>query len=500
MRKDGPLHVNLVRQCARGFPKHGAAWLAIGLLAILNLYFRLFLYPATPIWRGGDQAIHLMNALRMVEGQVIYRDFFQFILPGTELVYFVLFRWLGLHAWIPHAMMLFLGFALVLLTFAISKHLFTGWVALVPPLLFLSFGLTTGLDATHHWYSALLITAACAVLMECRSLVRLVIAGALCGLATTFTQSVGALAMVAIGLSLVLESRAWSQARVVWVRKEVVLIASYATALLAVIAWFVWQAGIGRFLTFTVRFPLLYYSSSPLADSLKTYMIGLPPVVAWPRLLEYLFIHALVPWVYMVFFMIRRREVQRTGEETPTRLLLLGLVGLFTFLGVASAPSYFRLCSVSPPALVLVTWLLNGQRPWGRLLAASLAVLALVTALLTPWRVQRAGARMLQLASGPIAFLDPAYFEKFEWFSHRTRAGEYVFQADFPQLNFPLLTPNPTRVPYLRNNNFTRPEQVREVLDDLQQHPVRYVMWSVRLDIPETEDTAGDHLDRKSVV
>ena len=40
---------------------------------------------------------------------MIYRDFFQFTPEETELVYAVLFRWLGVRAWIPQGMLIFVG-------------------------------------------------------------------------------------------------------------------------------------------------------------------------------------------------------------------------------------------------------------------------------------------------------------------------------------------------------------------------------------------------------
>ena len=82
-------------------------WLLFG--ALVFLYLHLFILPHTAIWRGGDQTIQLLNAMRMREGQVIYRDFFHFLLPGTELVYLALFKIFGLWVWIPNVMLIVLG-------------------------------------------------------------------------------------------------------------------------------------------------------------------------------------------------------------------------------------------------------------------------------------------------------------------------------------------------------------------------------------------------------
>jgi len=53
--------------------------------------------------------MYLLNARRMLEGQVLYRDFFDYLAPGTDAIYFALFKLFGPRTWIPNAMFLLLG-------------------------------------------------------------------------------------------------------------------------------------------------------------------------------------------------------------------------------------------------------------------------------------------------------------------------------------------------------------------------------------------------------
>ena len=62
------------------------------LAALVFLYLSVFIPPATPIYLPGDASVYLLNAQRMLEGESIYRDFFQHTLPGTELFYLALNR------------------------------------------------------------------------------------------------------------------------------------------------------------------------------------------------------------------------------------------------------------------------------------------------------------------------------------------------------------------------------------------------------------------------
>jgi len=50
------------------------------------LYLCLFRLPALPIpYLQGDSATYLFNASRMLHGQVIYRDFFEFTPAGNRI-------------------------------------------------------------------------------------------------------------------------------------------------------------------------------------------------------------------------------------------------------------------------------------------------------------------------------------------------------------------------------------------------------------------------------
>jgi hypothetical protein len=96
-----------------------AAW--FGVVAALFYYLNNFMLPSTPVWnRSSDTAVPLTNAIRMVQGQVIYRDFFHFLPPGPELVYVSLIRIAGMHAWMFNAIDCLLGIVLSWLTVRIA--------------------------------------------------------------------------------------------------------------------------------------------------------------------------------------------------------------------------------------------------------------------------------------------------------------------------------------------------------------------------------------------
>src|ERR1700722_18346430 len=267
-----------VRRAAPGLvkPWSGTGFVLFTLLACgIFLYLQLFVLPATPRVAVGDQSIYLHSATRMYEGQLIYRDYDYFTLPGTDVLYFTLFKLFGVQAWIPQMMLLLVGVMSAWLSFKIAGKLMNGPAVFLPGFLFLTLPFTSYLDASHHLYSVLAATAALAVVIEERTATRLAWAGALWGLGTCFTQSL-VLGPVALGLFVVWEhhreKREKEDGRAL-LQKEGYLLASYVATVAAFNAYFVWKVGLKQFLNYTVTFVAKYFSTYE-PGSWRTYMIG----------------------------------------------------------------------------------------------------------------------------------------------------------------------------------------------------------------------------------
>src|SRR6266576_6745983 len=155
-------------------------------------FLRNFVLPHVPVMSWNDQMLFATDGARIVAGQMPYRDYFQFVTPGADLVYAFLFQHLGLLLWIPNLLMVCLAAtAVLLMTLAAGKVLRGSFIAL-PAALTVGFILFGGLDATHHWFSALLAILAMLVLFQGSQNWQVALAGALCGIVASFTQSRGA--------------------------------------------------------------------------------------------------------------------------------------------------------------------------------------------------------------------------------------------------------------------------------------------------------------------
>lgn len=277
-----------------------AGWLRpflIFIAASIFIFFRIFLLPGTPLVVTGDQAIFAADAKRILLGQVPFRDFFCFVLPGWEILYAGMFRMFGVQAWLMQGMLVCLGAVIASLITWISQNILRGFAAVLPALLFLAFDLNSALDATHHWYSTMFVLIATGLLLRGKSLLRIATIGSLCGISTLVTQSQGVLSLLAFGIYLILIQSPDMKRRILWVRTGV-LLAPFLVIVLSFTGYFVYRAGL-----YPVYYDLGYFAihffSAQDSNTLHAYFLQLPhlhhpsdliPVVS------FVFIHLLVPF------------------------------------------------------------------------------------------------------------------------------------------------------------------------------------------------------------
>jgi len=477
-------------------PTSKQGWLTLAiLLSGLFLYLQVFVLPSTPRLATGDQGIYLNNGARMLAGEIIYRDYDHFTLPGTDVTYLALFRLFGVRAWIPQAMLIVLGTSLVWLIVVVSTKVMPLAPSLLTGLLFVTLPFSSWLDASHHWYSTVGTTAALAVVLEKRSLARLIGAGVLLGVATFFTQSV-ALCVVGFAVFLLWEHRVEKTPRALLLAKEVALLVSFLATLTACLAYFVWKVGLKRIFYFTVVFVVRYYPADWF-NNRRVYLTGRPQLhnwTTWPDGPAFTLIHLLIPLIYVLVFVCYVRRSGPAVDQQWKRLMLINLTGLFLFFSIISAPAYTRLYAVSPPAFVLLVWFLNAlAKFWQgglRLLWATVLIMGITRPLVTQLRSKA----FLNLPTGRTAFFDPLLYDKHKWVSERTRPAEYFFGDH--QIAFTLRLRNAARVAFLRPTDYTRPEEVQDAIEALQKFQVRFVSWYIGLD--REKDAArhpeGNHL------
>jgi hypothetical protein len=463
---------------------------------MLFLYLHLFIPPFTPIWTGGDSIMFLEDAHRMLHGDVPYRDFLEVAFPATDSVYLAMFRRFGLRMWIPNVILMVLGTGLTYLGYFIAQRLRLGRASLLPSVLFLSLVYRERLDATHHWFSVLALMGALAVLVDKRTPRRVTVAGFLCGVATGFTQTLGLITLLFFIAFLYWEGRKAHDGALAWVKREAALIGSYAFAVSVIVGWAVRSAGIRNFFFSTVTFALRYYPTWPVANDWRGYLVGLPAFLSWrrvPALFGFTLVHALLPAIYVVFFWQYYRRARRETHEPWDQLILVALVGLAAFLSVVTTPTWARLYYVSLPALILLVWLLQSSGRAGQRLSKALFACAGCLCIAYPFTTQRHSRTYLDMPVGRTAFLNRDVYDRYCFVASQVRPGEYFFGGLFPDYYFMFDLRNPAAIQYVSPFEYTRPEQVQDVIAGLERHRVRLLLWSIALD--SHENAPGDHLD-----
>ena len=468
-------------------------WLpaAIAGLAFVVCCLRSFLFPNTPLVLWGDQLGFATKGSRLLLGELPYRDFFEFVTPGTELVYGALFRCFGVSLSVPNLLMAMLAaFAAWWMTWC-TRRLMRGVFVIVPALLLIGFALYGSMDATHHWFSTLMVMGAVAALFDRISLQRIAVAGAMCGLAASFTQTKGAAALFALVIYMLWRSqREGIGAGRCW-RQCLLLIGSTIVVFAAVNGPFVLAAGVGPWVQDVLVFPAKYFgsvSSNRWGGFWEEFLLrkGVLQWVCFP------FMYLAVPLAYAGSFIAIWRRSKVEQEEPWDQLMLLAVVGVAIFVAMIPALSIRRISCVSPPALILLVWLLSrGSKKWA-VAATALGVMSFSVALAQIAAIQLRHRLTLDLPIGHVGIPEAANYEVYRWMADHTRPGEWYF--GMPPLTLPLGLRNPTPIEDPAPGEFSRPKQIAAVVDGLERTKTPLLVLLPAMYIPHLLGYSADHL------
>jgi hypothetical protein len=454
-------------------------------------YFRFFVFGDVPILQGGDAPGFVSEGARIAAGQVPYRDFFEILPPGILLTYALLIKIFGLFNSIPLLTLACLASATVLLMTLASARLMRGYVVLLPGLLLTGFILLGSADATHHWFSTIFVLGGMLVFFGGVTRPRMAVAGALCGVAACFTQTKGVTAILGFLAYMIWSSgHDNARARELWQRSLILCGAAFAV-FAAVNSYFIATAGLHRWFYCLVIYPLRYYS----APSINNWRVILYDFqwhrssTAW---IVFPFVYCTVPAVYVVFVFVMRRRWK--GHDTRSRdlLMLVAFTGIAMFLAIASEPSVKRLSTVSPPAMILLAWLLDRPARGAIFVRKGLGAVAAAVAIAVCFRVQTRRLTCLDLPAGRTAFYDSTLIEEYSWVLSHTHPGQFFW--GMPPFYMPFRLQNPSAIQSFHTSEYTRPEDVAALVPALQRHDVPIIILPSEEKYPLTAGGASNHL------
>jgi 4-amino-4-deoxy-L-arabinose transferase-like glycosyltransferase len=482
---------------------------------LLVLCSLLYLYPFMRVLRiRTDEGTLLYGAVRVVNGEVPFRDFFEaYVGPGTFYWLALFFKVFGISWFATRVSLILTTTASIVLMYRLSRRLGTGF-DLVPGALMLS--TSVGLlwpSISHHGDSNLFALFTFSTLLwwiDRPRPVLLLLTGVLAGITTCFLQPKGLLLIVAVLVVVCRLARKifWSSAG--W------LAAGYLSVGTAVLWWF-WRAGALRdVFDTTVMWPLTRYTglnAVPYGTGLVTFYWGrwtdsllaqFPAWIVYPAATFLIVPHVLIACLPLLLagfaWMDRRRAFTRLTFP-------YWMIGLALWFSEVHRKDIMHLVYGSP-VLVILFFHLAGKSSQGadhdagtrRLAAGWRAVNALFHKLRSRW--MPGALRTITLCTAALAAFNvlvvltahtgvatrrgivQAYAEDpvMEFLNTHTSRGEEVFAYPYgPMYYFLADLKNPTRYSFLLYDQ-NIDSQFVDAVRQLEAKKVRYVLWDKTLE------------------
>ena len=462
-------------------------WIALGVLAASFFYLCLFRRYTS---LDPDEGIILQGAQRIVDGQVLYRDFFSFFTPGSYYLLALLFKVFGSSMLVARTALAVYGAFFSLFTYLLARRVCARRVALAVALLVTLTCLPWRFMVLHNWDSTLFACATvyCAVwLLQAPHWGWAFATGSLASLTILFEQSKGAGLLLGFGLALVLLYLfAPSLLRVTrgqWVTLAVGLAWPFA----ATFSYFAFQHALPAMLA-DWSWPLHYYSkvnSVPYgyqdwSDEARRRLYGagswkvgafvlfaISPCFLIP-VLPIIATGLLIYWLWE-----RKRERLRVDRAAYYILVCSSIAGLQLSVLISRADT-IHFVHLAPLFYLVLAWVMDGTDLRGGLTrsmrpALSLVLLFTFTALGMAFLVRNHNARETILTRRG-ELLGVSQDKVLNYVQAHTAPGSKVLAYPYLPLYYYLTaTVNPTRFEYLQPGMHTTAqgqEFIREMAAD----------------------------------
>jgi len=477
------------------FPEASAQekWIGLLLFVVTCLYLYLF-YDYTIL--NGDEGIVLQGAQRILQGQVLYRDFFSFYTPGSYYWLVLLFRIFGSSILVGRAALVVYGGVFSVLSYLLARRVCSRWSALLAAYVVTLTCLPYRFLVSHNWDSTLLayLTLYCAVLWIERGRWGWALGtGSFAALTFLFEQSKGAgLVLGLLAGFLVIGWR--GQLRGLFRAPQVAgLVAGFAWPFIATLSYFAARHCLRDMLA-GWAWPLFHYSfanklpyghvvMSPDRPGLwsgnwisrVTMLIVLGPLVLIPLL-------PILALGIFAWFTFRRSRGEALGQKWAYWVLVSAvLCGLLFSTLLTKRPDFTHLNHLAPLSYLVLAWVLDGlnlqPRVWRSLvpvlvLYAFLSATAFGMAML--WGPLRAHHKV-RTARGTVRTDDAD--RTLDYVQANVTPGEKIFVYPYePSYYYLTATFSPTRFDFLQLGMHTA-DQFQESLRELAADRTRVVLF-----------------------
>jgi hypothetical protein len=470
--------------------------------AAVYVYLLTFRLPAVPIFVPLDEGLYTSAALRILQGEAPYRDFFVSMTPGIFYLVAGAFEVGGTKLATVGALDVLLGALLCVVTYAVARGFTSRAGSVLGALAVATLAFRFCPQTTHNWYSTLSgMLAVLALRSEDppRTWRSPAAAGLLAGVAFVFTQHRGVLALLALAVILAVERGVARRDRG---RALAALLGGFAVPCLVLLVVLVGQGALGPAVRDLVLFNATRYGRQhrwlPFVDALATEWGTILAGTAGARargavaLVTNAFLVVAPPAVYAVAL----ARILPSGAARDPRLCATTAFGIAMYLSAFSRASLELHAFVSPPALAVLAGLLD--RPARFVSAAvtarrALAVWCVVLLIASVVRVQTRPMAIQSSRAGTFAAHEA--HAGVAWIIERTSPGHHAFFfAQLPGYYLLTSTRNPGRLWGILDGGATPPADLDGVIANLERYRVPVGLWQERTPEQPEEARLADYL------
>lgn len=317
-----------------------------------------------------DESVVLFGAKRVLQGQVMYKDFFEFIMPGSFYFFAALFAATGPSLLAARVAMAAANAVSCVLLYQLARRVAAVPEACVAVILFATTCLPIWPYASPHWLSTTLCLATAAALLSTRweeaTRLRPAIVGALAGLTFCVQQQRGVFLGLWVMSAIVAQEYAapvgdrWRRCRcqLAWVA------AGWFAVTVTVLGYSAWRASIGQvvYATFTFVFDNYYGKVHGPQIQGRTSWAGVCMLCgeflsyAWWRMLRSF------PLILLIEALTLAWAVRRRGLHSELMRGCLLLLAVLMSLAILYYPDFIHVAFIAPFALIVAARLAYGVR------------------------------------------------------------------------------------------------------------------------------------------
>ena len=450
------------------FPeKSWREWLIAGLVFGSSALHFSFFFSYTQLI--GDEGIVLQGAQRILEGQILYRDFFSFLTPGSFYWNALFLKIFGNSILVARTVLLVEGALLSTITYLLARRVCARWTSFLAALSVTLTSLPHWFLVLHNWDSTLWASLAlyCAVLfLQSPRHLSVLAIGWFVVLTCMFEQSKGA--GIVVGLALAFAIIAATDPAMVryWKPFRTTLVVGLILPFLAAFLYFAvnhssLQMAAGWF------WPLRHYSEiNKTAYGFVAPVSALGRIYSGPWDSRLVAIIVTAPWFIipalplisvasLTHGILKRWRGTSHGPGGAYHVLVSStVIGSLLSLVATGRPDFTHLLYLSPIVFITVAWLIDGQmpaRPAFRVIQPLLTVVILLSCFAFGMALLSKPLSASRIVNTRRGTLKAARADEIiEYIQQNVSAGELILvYPDQPLYYYLTATSNPTSYEYL---------------------------------------------------